>query len=757
MRNLDVDKSICNWIKNKQFSRLGFLEGEWQSTENRSYMGYYYFVLDLKEEANDFILDELIKREGSKVNALIFLGNIANKIYDTSKNQVCISFFRKALEEDSSSSEANWLVYHYTYCIQSFLETLKIDYKNKCYHVLNTKANIFDNFEDLSTLSISDLDILKNILTDSQLNETDNIRSILSVIHYEFNELEIGLEYLRKSEKIPVEVVKLYYEKNLISLDEAISKIYDFQVERIIGDDASKIYEVYLELSKKGEPNPTKDLLIKKAFMAEKYQDIINIFEIAEANNEIFYDLGTYLFYLLSQLELDQKLNPKTLDYINQKFDFFIDLNHSEEEKFLYCTLMIKLQIIDIKKLIALPDGLNFPIDMYSSYQKAQKILEFPEMIKSNNYEKFKKELNELKNSSDFSQKLKRFNEHSQMFKLENFDHESLINYCNLCIELNKYDLVIENLENFHQKKVASMSSYNCLGVAYQRKKNYYKALENYKLALDIMIKSKDNDYIVIQNYIDIYNYVEVDIDKEEYDNLRNLLNIGLTNRFKWHDFYTDRFNTLYKYYPFNVNTIDALTNQYFFLPSKWMLNDPIELPDISKIRSNNHILDNYNICSFSNNENSMLMWSHYAQQHEGIMVEYFFGGELPSGFGISKVSYADDEKRYKDKDEFIFNQFLLTKNKDWSYEREVRLFTFLNNKVEFETYKYPNPDRKKINASIKCITLGLNFPEEKKKLIGIIVNTLNSRKLPHESKILVKQAFLRDENNYSLEYRVIA
>ncbi|MDC4901509.1 hypothetical protein NQ997_17000, partial [Acinetobacter baumannii] len=68
--------------------------------------------------------------------------------------------------------------------------------------------------------------------------------------------------------------------------------------------------------------------------------------------------------------------------------------------------------------------------------------------------------------------------------------------------------------------------------------------------------------------------------------------------------------------------------------------------------------------------------------------------------------------------------------------------------------YKYPNPDRTKINASIQSITLGLKFPEEKKKLIGIIVNTLNARKLPHEAKIKVKQAFLCENNNYSLEYR---
>ncbi len=755
MRNLDFDKSICKWIKNNQFSKLGFLVEEWQSDEHKSFMGYYFFVLDLKGESNDFVLEELIKREGSKANALIFLGNIANKIYNIRRNQVSISFYRAALEEDSSCSEAHWKLYYYTYCVENFLNSLKIDYTNKCYQSITAKANNFGSCEKLSKLSPIDLDILKNILTDSNINKSDKIRSILSEIYFQFNEFEIGLELILKSEKIEVEVIEKYYMKNLINLDTAISKVYEFQAKRLIGEDVSKIYNVYLEESKKGNPNPTKAVLIKKAFMAEKYQDVIEIFELREEEDKHFFNTETYLIYLISQTEVKQTINKEIFDFVSRRFEFFNDLHQEKEDKFLYCTLMFKLQIDQIEKEIANPDNVNFPLEMLSSYKKAEKILEFPEMIKSSEYEKCKLKLYDLKSSLDFFQKKKRYKEHQEMFDLDSYDHDSLLDYCNLCIDLKEYDVVINNLQKFHKVKAATMSTYNCLAVAYQRQGKFLKALEYFKLALDLMISAKENDYIVVQNYIDIYKYLDnVEIDKDEYDELKLLLNIGLTNHFKWNDFNTDRFNTLYKYCPFNVNTIDALTNQYFFLPSKWMLNDPIELPELSKIRSDTHIIEKYNICSFSNNENSMLMWSHYAQQHEGIMVEYFFGGELPSGYGISKVNYAYDEKRSKDKDEYIFNQFLLTKNKDWSYENEVRLFTFLSNKVEFDSYKYPNPDRTKINATIKSITLGLNFPKEKKKLIGIIVNTLNARKLPHESRISVKQAFLCEDNTYALEYR---
>ncbi|MDM8491363.1 DUF2971 domain-containing protein [Acinetobacter baumannii] len=755
MRNLDIDKSICNWIKNNQFSRLDFLDEDWQSNEHKKYMGYYFFVLDLKGESNDFVLDELITREGSKANALIYLGNIANKIYDNRRNQIALSFYRKALEEDSNNSEAHWTVYFYTYCIENFLTAIKIDYENKKYNNLNLKVNNFYSFDEINNLSSTDLELFKNILTDSNIKETNKIRSILSKIYSLFDDWEIGLKYIQNSEKINFEVVKTYYEKGLITLEMAISKLHSFEIEMLIGDDPQKIYEMYVEESKNEESQLTNDFLISKAYKAEQYHDVIKFFEKTEKSNKIIFSLDIYLMYLISQIELKLPVNQEELNYVLQRCILISDISQESEDKLLYFTLMIKLQLIKIESEIAVPNTFNLPLSMYESYIKAQKILELPEIVKSSEYEKLKKTIIELKTKMDNSQKQQRYNNHLESFYLENYDHDSLLDYCNLCIEFESYDEVINNLKKFHEKNTPSMSTYNCLGVAHQYKGEFTQALECFKLALEKMKSSKENDFIVIHNYI--YTFKKIDnkeISDEEFNELKKLMNLSLTNSFKWSDFITDRFNTLYKYSPFNVNTIDALTNQYFFLPSKKLLNDPIELPDLSKIRPDTHIFENYNICSFSNNENSMLMWSHYAQQHEGIMVEYFFGGELPSGYGISKVSYADDEKRFKDKDEFIFNQFLLTKNKDWSYENEVRLFTFLNNKVEFDTYKYPNPDRTKINASIQSITLGLKFPEEKKKLIGIIVNTLNARKLPHEDKIKVKQAFLCDNNNYSLEYR---
>ena len=151
-----------------------------------------------------------------------------------------------------------------------------------------------------------------------------------------------------------------------------------------------------------------------------------------------------------------------------------------------------------------------------------------------------------------------------------------------------------------------------------------------------------------------------------------------------------------------------------------------------------------------------MLMWSHYAQEHQGIMVEYWFGGEFPCGVGIEKVSYIDEFKRNIEKDSYVFNQYLLTKNKDWSYEDEVRIFTNVKEKINFETFNYPNVDRTKINARVCSITLGCDFPRDKRKLIANIANTINSNRENHEPKVTLREAFISQHNCFALEYRDI-
>ena len=119
--------------------------------------------------------------------------------------------------------------------------------------------------------------------------------------------------------------------------------------------------------------------------------------------------------------------------------------------------------------------------------------------------------------------------------------------------------------------------------------------------------------------------------------------------------------------------------------------------------------------------------------------------------FIISKIEFVEQGIK---QDLYIFNQFLLTKNQEWSYENEVRLFTTKGDKVNYYSYQYPDCDKSKINARICSITLGYKFPTHKKDLISNLIKTLNNQRKPHEPKITLKQAHIDEFNNFSLVYK---
>jgi len=150
-----------------------------------------------------------------------------------------------------------------------------------------------------------------------------------------------------------------------------------------------------------------------------------------------------------------------------------------------------------------------------------------------------------------------------------------------------------------------------------------------------------------------------------------------------------------------------------------------------------------------------MLMWSHYAEEHSGLMIEYCFEGALPDGVGIEKVQYPHVAERFLKKDKYIFNQYMLTKNKDWAYEKEVRLFGYNRDKVYYEARTYP---KRTSNAAayIKSITVGYKFPDSTIKLIQSIVSTLNESRNKTLPQIVLRRAKLSENNFFDLEYEEI-
>lgn len=81
-------------------------------------------------------------------------------------------------------------------------------------------------------------------------------------------------------------------------------------------------------------------------------------------------------------------------------------------------------------------------------------------------------------------------------------------------------------------------------------------------------------------------------------------------------------------------------------------------------------------VACFSERNNSMLMWSHYAEQHTGLCVGYRLY-DLIEKYNIFPVIYSNQMPQISDirnAEEGTLYQSILTKCEDWSYEQEWRI-----------------------------------------------------------------------------------
>jgi hypothetical protein len=237
----------------------------------------------------------------------------------------------------------------------------------------------------------------------------------------------------------------------------------------------------------------------------------------------------------------------------------------------------------------------------------------------------------------------------------------------------------------------------------------------------------------------------------------------------------------LYKYRSFNKNSIQILTNLELYCSSPEKLNDPLECRFESKlieeeirrkIPSNEfnifskskykdkrtgkvvslfeaieYFTKNSGILSLSMTENDPLMWSHYAEGHQGFCIgfsrSYFedviknrwqdfsiIGGaeveykESPSYFNIisdfaKKIIKGDNPSREKLVEDVIISVFK-TKSCKWCYEEEYRILRSTKGKIKF------------LPEAIKEIILGKKASSSDKEMFNRI---LQSKSFNHIKK----------------------
>lgn len=176
----------------------------------------------------------------------------------------------------------------------------------------------------------------------------------------------------------------------------------------------------------------------------------------------------------------------------------------------------------------------------------------------------------------------------------------------------------------------------------------------------------------------------------------------------------------------------------------------------ISPVISNYYqqkIGDKFGVFCLSENHNSILMWSHYANSHKGFVVEFdenhdFFNNKLSNGDNLEDLYKKRLSVKYRTHraGTYIKNlsilDLLITKSSVWGYEEEVRYICPL----EKAEQKYDDVFLFRIPSdSVRTVFLGAYISDADRLSI---INSVKS----HGGKISIYQAHLsidRYEINY--------
>ncbi|EKF9300555.1 DUF2971 domain-containing protein [Vibrio cholerae] len=740
-----MDFQVKQDFKYKRFSRLEYLSQSDSWNEDESNLGLYYFLLESKGKTTDTAFNEILAIKGELASAYNYLGDVAFKLFEERTDRdIPTYYYEQALKFSETNSHSYWGLYHSTHDPRHFFQSIVIDYKLEEFKKITNKMfSVYPTDLVEAEFSQNDWKLLKSICLDERIEHQNDV---LLICYFHLGEFDNGVNFLMSEDYVSREVVKLYQNHGNIDEETFLSKISYYERIKLVGT-AELAYEEIKKEAKKGQANPTQEVIIKYAFEANAYNDVIDLVEGKFKKDKVHFSPNVLkLYHLISSLYLGLPLKDDFEKDVNSN-NYFGDIR-SEDEKLslsLYLVYLILKNINKLESLLVKRDDLH-ELTHYALYKDIKANLSHECLIGHYLYNSLVDNLQRLK---------ERWHRRQVEYKLKSAKDDQLAPevMAGLLMDKGEYSEALNILSGLKP----TMSVNNMLGVCFEHIGDWNSALEHSKLALEAMLSSGEKNNTIINNYLYCLHKSGNSIDKEQYESYVELFNQSLTEGFLPHVFLHDNGNSLFKYYPFNNFTLDALVNGYFYLASAEQLNDPLELPyeDLTKDKEFVVLRPNFRLSSFSHNENSMLMWSHYAENHTGLMIEYCFEGNLPEGVGIEKVQYLHPEERFMEKDKYLFNQYMLIKNKDWNYEKEVRLFGYKRDKVYYE--KLPYPKRSSHAAAyVKSITVGYRFSESTIKLVQNIVSTLNESRNKNLPKIILRRAKLSNNNFFDLEYEEI-
>lgn len=217
----------------------------------------------------------------------------------------------------------------------------------------------------------------------------------------------------------------------------------------------------------------------------------------------------------------------------------------------------------------------------------------------------------------------------------------------------------------------------------------------------------------------------------------------SITNEYEYFDngiLIPRKKDTLYKYLTFNDNTIASLIGCYVWLTNPVSFNDPFDCnknlivdyaedPKEIKWDTRNHF-KNIGITSFSEEKCHPLMWAHYTNSYNGLVIEFdpnyedfLTKDERIQNLRWRKVIYPNYAGPMQKGFPFAEEVMLTAKLSYWEYENEWRLIGNLTDKNN----RYVNFNPKQI----KRFYLGYNLVKNNKAAFQILVS-IRDRNYPH-------------------------
>ena len=199
--------------------------------------------------------------------------------------------------------------------------------------------------------------------------------------------------------------------------------------------------------------------------------------------------------------------------------------------------------------------------------------------------------------------------------------------------------------------------------------------------------------------------------------------------------------------------------------------------------KSYDYLLERIKVACLTTHNDNTLMWSHYADKHQGICIEYDINkilNENNDKILIKKISYNKKAIRFdlikntqntimlsntKNIDNFLISpnfisnalidnnpldhitELFMVKSKEWEYEDEYRIL--------FYDEKNENPNGTLINLPIKSICFGVQTSKEDKELVYNIVKSINEKRLDYNNDIIkLYQAELDDNELFKINIK---